>query len=75
MYQYTFASNPNWTRFYPPGTEFEEYLKAVAAKYDVYKKTKFGHQLLSARWFEEDGQWEVLVQRLDDGAVSSIGSI
>lgn len=69
VYQYTFASNPNWSKFYPPGAEFEEYLKAVAAKHGVYKNTKFGHKLVSARWFEDDGQWEVSVQKSDDSTV------
>jgi len=69
VYQYTFASNPNWTRFYPPGAEFEEYLKAVAAKFKVYDNTKFSHKFIKAEWFEEDGQWEVHVQRLSDNEI------
>ena len=72
VYQYTFASNSNWSRFYPPGPEFEEYLKSVARRYEVYKNTKFGHKFLSARWFEEDGQWDVTLQRLEDGVVSYV---
>jgi cation diffusion facilitator CzcD-associated flavoprotein CzcO len=44
-------------------------LKAVAAEYGVYKNTKFSHQFLKAEWFEQDGQWEVTVQRLEDGTV------
>ncbi|EXJ67391.1 uncharacterized protein A1O5_09404 [Cladophialophora psammophila CBS 110553] len=67
VYQYTFASNPNWTRFYPPGPEFEEYLRTVARKYEVYKHVEFSHRFLSAEWFEDDAQWEVTVKRLDDG--------
>lgn len=69
VYQYTFASNSNWTKFYPPGAEFEEYLKAVASKFNLYEKTKFSHRFMKAEWFEEDGQWEVTVQRLEDGTV------
>lgn len=75
VYQYTFASNPNWSRFYPPGPEFEEYLKSVAKRYDVYKNTKFGHKFLHARWVEEDGEWVVTLQRLEDGAVCDISDI
>lgn len=70
VYQYTFASNPNWSRFYPPGPEFQEYLKSVAEKYEVYKKTKFGHRFQSAKWHEDLGQWEVVVLRLSDNTVS-----
>jgi hypothetical protein len=70
VYQYTFASNPNWSRFYPPGPEFEEYLRGVAKKYDVYKKTKFAHRFQSATWHEDIGQWEVTVLRMEDNTVS-----
>jgi hypothetical protein len=73
VYQYTFASNPNWSRFYPPGPEFEGYLKSVAAKYNVYKHVKFSHKFLGAKWFEEEGEWEVSVERVEDGTVSCPG--
>lgn len=69
VYQYTFASNPNWSRFYPPGPEFEDYLRAVARKYNVYQKTKFGHRFQSAKWHEDLGQWEVIVLRENDNTV------
>src|SRR3978361_595630 len=69
VYQYTFASNSNWSRFYPPGAEFEEYLKSVAKKYEVYKNTKFRHRFITARWLEENGHWEVTLERLEDGVV------
>jgi cation diffusion facilitator CzcD-associated flavoprotein CzcO len=68
-YQYSFASNPNWSRFYPPGPEFEEYLREVSRKYDVYKNTKFGHRFQSAKWHQDLGQWEVQVLRLSDNTV------
>ncbi|KAF2501138.1 FAD/NAD(P)-binding domain-containing protein [Lophium mytilinum] len=71
-YQYTFASNPRWSRFYPPGREFEHYLKVVAKRFGVYDRTKFRHKFLTARWIEDDGQWEVEVLRLDDNVVSQI---
>jgi len=70
-YQYTFASNPNWSRFYPPGKEFEEYLKDVAKKYEVYKYVKFGHKFQSAKWHADIGQWEVNVLNLADGKVTT----
>ncbi|KAK5285482.1 hypothetical protein LTR55_010919 [Exophiala xenobiotica] len=61
-----------WFENHYPGLrpEFEEYLKSVAKKYDVYKHTKFRHRFISAQWFEEEGQWEVTLQRLEDGVVS-----
>ena len=69
-YQYTFASNPRWSRFYPPGAEFENYLRVVAKKFGVYDNTKFLHKFLTAKWIEEDGEWEVTLLRLEDNTVS-----
>jgi cation diffusion facilitator CzcD-associated flavoprotein CzcO len=69
-YQYTFASNPNWSRFYPPGQEFQEYLKTVSREHEVYKYVKFGHKFHSAQWHEDIGQWEVKVLDLSDNTVS-----
>ncbi|KAI9730358.1 MAG: hypothetical protein M1834_005868 [Cirrosporium novae-zelandiae] len=68
-YQYTFASNPNWSRFYPPGKEIQEYLQGVARKYNVKKYIRFAHLFKSAEWLEESGKWEITLERLCDKEV------
>ncbi|KAK9426117.1 hypothetical protein SUNI508_12571 [Seiridium unicorne] len=65
-YQYTYASNPDWSRFYASGKEMLGYLRAVAKRYDVLKYIQFGHQFKSAKWLEEQGKWEVTLLRLSD---------
>src|SRR5205809_1963351 len=35
LYSYSFELNPNWSRSFSPQDEIQEYLRSVAAKYDV----------------------------------------
>ncbi|KAK7993290.1 hypothetical protein PG989_006671 [Apiospora arundinis] len=58
-YQWTFAPNPNWSRFMSPGHEVQQYLKNWAAENDVIKDVKLGHTVESAIWNEPEGVWEI----------------
>ncbi|TID03888.1 putative sterigmatocystin biosynthesis monooxygenase stcW [Colletotrichum higginsianum] len=66
-YQYTFENNPNWSRFYAPGSEILEYLNHVVDKYGARKYMKFQHEFKGARWCEDAGKWEVQLLRHTDG--------
>jgi cation diffusion facilitator CzcD-associated flavoprotein CzcO len=68
-FQYTFANNPNWSRFFAPGKETGDYFREVAEKYDVKKYIRFGHIFKSARWLEDKAQWEIKVMRMADQLV------
>ncbi|CAI7653527.1 unnamed protein product [Penicillium glandicola] len=68
-FQYTFANNPNWSKFFSPGEEIAEYFQSVATKYDINRLIRFGHLFRSARWLEERSQWEITVERLEDRLV------
>src|SRR4051812_25361253 len=41
LYSYSFALNPNWSRSFSPQDEIQDYLRGVAAKYDVAEKHLF----------------------------------
>ena len=43
VYQFSFANNPLWSRFYAGGGEIQDYLKDVAWKYDIEKYVRFRH--------------------------------
>ncbi|KAH7376842.1 cyclohexanone monooxygenase [Plectosphaerella cucumerina] len=68
-YQYTFENNPNWSRFYAPGSEILEYLNHVVDKYGARKYMKFQHVFKGARWCEDKGKWDVELLRLTDGQI------
>ncbi|KAH8883205.1 flavin-binding monooxygenase [Thozetella sp. PMI_491] len=65
-FQYTFANNPNWSYFFSPGQEIAEYFNDIAERYDVKKYIRFGHLFKSARWLQDQAQWEITLLRLRD---------
>ncbi len=67
-YSYSFELNPNWTKYYPPGPEYLEYMRGVAEKYDLYRNIRLSTSVLSADWNEDDQRWTV-VTRSADGTV------
>src|SRR6195952_4470102 len=63
-YTYSFAYNPDWSRYYAPGPEIRAYFEDIATRYDVLGKVHFNSEVEHCEW--RDGQWHV---RTRDGAV------
>lgn len=57
--QFTWAKNPNWSRYYSGSEEIWQYLKDIAVKYDLEKYVKFKTTVQSATWDEEAGLWRL----------------
>lgn len=60
-YQFTWAKNPNWSRFYSGSEEIWQYMKDVATKYDLEKYVQFKSTVESATWDEEAGLWRLRI--------------
>ncbi|CEL09176.1 hypothetical protein ASPCAL12316 [Aspergillus calidoustus] len=58
-YQYTFASNPNWSHHFAPAEEIGQYFKSVATKYDLYDSIKMNTEVTRAEWDEKAGMWTI----------------
>lgn len=69
-YQFTFANNPLWSRFYATGGEIHSYLKDVSWKYGVEQYVRFRHLFQRADWDENTQKWRVEVKNLETGEVS-----
>lgn len=69
MYQYSFAGNPNWSKFYAGGAEIQQYLKDVAWRYDVEKYVRLDHLFERAGWDETAQKWTVSVKDLKSNKV------
>ncbi|KAJ5922976.1 monooxygenase [Penicillium verrucosum] len=63
-YSYSFCLNPNWSRKFPLQPEILDYLKGVAAKYDIEKHARFNSIVNSAHWDESSRTWLVTVTDL-----------
>ncbi|KAH7350443.1 hypothetical protein BKA66DRAFT_563373 [Pyrenochaeta sp. MPI-SDFR-AT-0127] len=83
-YQFTFESNPKWSRYWATGPEIQEYLQFVAHKYEANRYMKFNHSADKAVWDEEAGKWTVTFTRVDtrevvidtaDVLISAVGAL
>lgn len=68
-YQFSWAANPNWSKFYSPAPEIHQYLKDLAMKEGLYDSIKLNHQVEHAEWNEEEGMWHVRVRDLETDAL------
>lgn len=53
LYQFTFATNPDWSRYFSPGYEIQAYFTDLAKRYQVSERVRFGTEVVGARF---DGQ-------------------
>ena len=51
--------NPNWTSYYPQGAEYQAYLVALADKYGLRERTRFGTEVEALWWDDDRGQWQI----------------
>ncbi|GAB2550762.1 flavin-containing monooxygenase [Nocardia heshunensis] len=77
-YQYSFARNPNWSRFFARGPEVKQYHADVARRYGLYVKTRFNADVEREEWDEDGRCWSLY---LGDGStvtarfvISAIGA-
>jgi cation diffusion facilitator CzcD-associated flavoprotein CzcO len=59
LYSFSFAPNPNWSSTFSPQAEILDYLKDCAERYGVMPHVRFGTELRSASWDEEDHLWRI----------------
>jgi cation diffusion facilitator CzcD-associated flavoprotein CzcO len=57
LYEFSFASNPRWSRRYAPQAEIQAYLEEVASRYGVRDRIRTSTEVLSARWDEARDTW------------------
>lgn len=56
-YSYSFELEPNWTKYFPSGTEYQEYLRHVVDKYDVKQRIRFNTEITSLAWDDAAQEW------------------
>jgi cation diffusion facilitator CzcD-associated flavoprotein CzcO len=57
FYSYSFAQNPEWSHRFSPGAEIQAYFEAVAHRYGVESRIRFGTEITRCAF--EDGRWRV----------------
>ncbi|WP_375487943.1 flavin-containing monooxygenase [uncultured Jatrophihabitans sp.] len=59
LYSFSFELNPAWSRSFSPQPEIQDYLRSVAAKYDLADKHLFDTEVTLARWDGAQRRWLV----------------
>jgi cation diffusion facilitator CzcD-associated flavoprotein CzcO len=67
FYSFSFAPNPKWTTFFPPGEEIYNYLEEVCNKFGVIEKLEFNTDVHECKWLEGEGVWELHIRHLLPG--------
>ena len=57
LYSYSFAPNPEWSRWYAPGQEIWDYVRKCAIDFGVYDSITFNTTATSAAWAGD--RWEI----------------
>jgi cation diffusion facilitator CzcD-associated flavoprotein CzcO len=59
LYSFSFAPNPDWSRFYPLQSEIRDYLNRCARDFGVLPHIEFGHEVIDAGWDEDAHRWRL----------------
>ena len=54
-YTYSFAPNPDWSRYFASGSEILDYFRGVTDRFGLREVIRFGRDVVSTRWI--DGSW------------------
>ena len=65
LYSLSFAPNPDWQRTYSSGRQIWEYAQRVARELRIAEQTRFGEELLDARWDDERSVWRLRTTTLE----------
>ncbi|SEG92742.1 Predicted flavoprotein CzcO associated with the cation diffusion facilitator CzcD [Thermomonospora echinospora] len=68
FYSYSFELNPNWSRYYPTGPEYLDYMRHVVDKYGLRSRIALSTKVLRCEWTEETRRWKVMVRAADGSA-------
>ncbi|UUV29656.1 NAD(P)/FAD-dependent oxidoreductase [Amycolatopsis roodepoortensis] len=79
MYSFSFEQNPGWSRAYSPQPEIWQYMRDVAAKYDLHRFIRFGQEMTGARWDGDENRWHVASKSGDEfvapALVAGVGAL
>ncbi|KAI0117329.1 FAD/NAD(P)-binding domain-containing protein [Daldinia grandis] len=66
-YQFSWRPNPEWTNFFAPAEEIEQYLCRICEEEGMLDVIKTGHKVVGAWWDEDLGLWDLSVVDLGTG--------
>ncbi|KAL1653512.1 hypothetical protein SLS61_004022 [Didymella pomorum] len=67
FYSFSFAQNPAWSSFHPPGHEIVKYYHEVCQNYRITDKIECNTDVEGCKWLEVEQLWEVKIRRMTAG--------
>ncbi|KAK4145439.1 putative sterigmatocystin biosynthesis monooxygenase stcW [Dichotomopilus funicola] len=64
-YQFSWKQKKDWSNFFSAAEEIGAYLCQVCEEEGMRESIKTLHQVVSARWDEKEGQWDLMVRNLE----------
>lgn len=74
MYSLSWELSPEWTRYFPAGTEYRDYLNAIADKYSLRDHLRLNSEVTRMEWLDDEHVWELTVRSTIDDSVRTIRS-
>jgi cation diffusion facilitator CzcD-associated flavoprotein CzcO len=59
LYSFSFAPNPDWKHAFSRQPQIFDYLKGIAARYDLYDRIHFNTPMTDAAWSNDAGLWNI----------------
>ncbi|KAJ5303741.1 hypothetical protein N7476_010540 [Penicillium atrosanguineum] len=64
-YQFSFEPKPDWPNYYATSEQIHQYMTQVACKYRCEDFFKYSHEVVKARWDDEEAKWHITVKSGD----------
>jgi cation diffusion facilitator CzcD-associated flavoprotein CzcO len=78
LYSWSKEQNPRWTSAFAGQAEIWEYMRGVVSRHDLDQHLRYEHEVLSLRWVEDEGCWEIETSQGDftaDLVISAAGAL
>jgi 4-hydroxyacetophenone monooxygenase len=72
LYTFSFAPNPDITRYFASRAEVQDYLQHLAQRFDLRSHIQFGVEVETMRYQSEDGCWTIAIRT--NGHSETIGA-
>jgi 4-hydroxyacetophenone monooxygenase len=66
FYCYSFEPSDHWTEYFAKQPEIQSYFAAVMARHEIERDIRWNTEVVSARWDDDAGTWDVVVRSGDD---------
>ncbi|KAL5361448.1 hypothetical protein BJX96DRAFT_165901 [Aspergillus floccosus] len=61
-YQFSWNSNPKWSKLYAPASEIQQYLESTVEKHDLRRYIWLNWNCVSAQWEERTAHWTTVFE-------------